>query len=1197
MKNNRLKELHFLKIAVLQSKFNKSILLLGLLMTLGLGNYVFAQTKNVTLDVKDMPLREVFKQVKEQTGTKFVYSEVEIQKGTNVTLRFENLPLKEALDRIFESQPYTFEIRGDIVAVQPIFSKNAEPEKGKIRTIKGRVTDENGQPVPGANIWLKGSSLGVPSDIDGNYTLTFDDSYKVVVVSFVGYKSVEEVIGNREVIDFRIYPDNETMEEVVVTGYGNTAKGNYTGAATTVNVADIMMAGASSIDQMLQGVVPGMLVQSGTGMVGASPKIRVRGTSSLLGSQEPVWVVDGVVQRDPQPFNSEDNTKFSVDADDISQLAGNAISWLNPNDIETITVLKDASATAIYGSEAANGVIVITTKKANAGKVSVSYSGDFSVGQRPRYGLYDRMNSQEMMEFSRQMYEDRVVYPSTILEIGYAGLLKSYLDKKISKEQFDGQYKKMASENTDWFDLLFRNSFSHKHSLSIGGGSGKIQNRTSLGYTDEKGEARGNNVALFTATSNTTVNLIDNKLMVNLLLKGTWRKAKGFAYDVDPFKYAYNTSRVIPMYNEDGSLYYHEKWANEESTVIRNKYNYLYNIQNELDNTGSENNTKSWGATLDLKWKILPELEYQGLVSYSSSSADVKKYATERSFYASTLRGYDFEAYESSADEFGYTRLPFGGLLETGLTDVTTVTVRNALVYDKMFKDVHRMTLQLGVETNSSKMRGSTAKRYGYLRNRGETFVNLPMTYKDSWGDPVENDLAQGEATVLNKIDNKLSEYASAVYAYDNRYVLNVSARVDASNRFGQDKNKRFEPTWSVGAKWRVASERFAKELWWLNNLDLIASYGYQGNAVESVSPYLIAEQGGVNEYYNAYMLNIKSLPYSDLGWEKTKTYNFGVDAAFLKGRLNFTVNYFKKVSDVLSSRNLPRENGVEKAIVDGGEMTNTGYDFVINVVPVRTKDFTWQLSLNTSVTKNEVKKNQRINTLNDYLDGSAVVNGEAFSTFYSFKYAGLNDEDGTPTFDYMDIENGESPRDYLVKSGKFTPDFSGGLNMMFKYRNWSLYALFNVQWGGHARLPKLYDTDSNYGIPTPEQNVSRDLADRWRKPGDKTDIPSIPTSGAYINLPATASVAGSERRLYDMYNNSDLRVANTDFIRCRSLSLSYDFNQKWLSRIGAQRLSLKASMTNPFMWVSDSKWNGLDPETGDWPTRRVTSLSLQVMF
>lgn len=1152
---------------------------------------VKAQAK-ITVEAKTVTYLELFKQIKEQTGLTVVYSNNELDKSQTVEAGFVQTDLKVVLDRILEGTRLTYEMMDEFIVL-----KLAPEEKKKSLNIVGRVSDKDKLPLPGVTVMAKDLKLGTTTDLNGFYSLLLPKTDNLsLVFSFMGMKTVEVKYVGQDSINVVMEEDIKALDDVVITGYGRTAKGNYTGAATTVKVADIMMAGASSIDQMLQGVVPGMLVQSGTGMVGSSPKIRVRGTSSLLGSQEPVWVVDGVVQRDPQPFNSEDNTKFSVDADDISQLAGNAISWLNPNDIETITVLKDASATAIYGSEAANGVIVITTKKAKAGKVSVSYSGDFSIGQRPRYGLYDRMNSQEMMEFSKEMYEDRVVYPNTILEVGYAGLLKSYLDKKISKEDFDKEYRKMAERNTDWFDLLFSNSFSHKHSLSLSGGSEKIQNRTSLGYTDERGEAKGNNVALFTATSNTTVNLFDNKLMVNLLLKGTWRKAEGFAYDVDPFNYAYNTSRVIPMYNEDGTLHYHDKWAETESTVINSKYNYLYNIQNELDNTGSENNTKSWGATLDLKWNILPGLEYQGLVSYASSSADVKKYATERSFYASTLRGYDFEAYENSAEEFGYTRLPFGGLLETGLTDVTTITVRNALVYDRMFKDVHRMTLQLGIETNSTKTRGSTGKRYGYLRERGETFVKLPMTYI-YLGDPVDNDLAQGEATVLNKIDNKLSEYVSAVYAYDNRYVLNVSARLDASNRFGQDKNKRFEPTWSVGAKWRVASENFARDLWWLNNLDLIASYGYQGNAVETVSPYLIAEQGGVNEYYNDYVLNVKSLPYSDLGWEKTKTYNLGVDAAFLEGRLNFTVNYFKKVSDVLSSRNIPRENGVEKAIVDGGEMTNTGYDFVINVIPVRTKDFTWQLSLNTAVTKNKVNKNQRINTLNDYLDGSAVVNGEAFSTFYSFKYAGLDDENGFPKFDYMDVEDGESPLAYLVKSGKFTPDFSGGLNMMFKYRNWSLYALFNVQWGGHARLPKLYDTDSNYGIPTPEQNVSRDLAKRWRKAGDKTNIPSIPTSKAYINLPTTATVASSERRLYDMYNNSDLRVANTDFIRCRSLSLSYDFEQKWLSRIGAQRLLLKASMTNPFMWVSDSKWNGLDPETGDWPTRRVTSLSLQVMF
>ena len=1171
-----------------------SVILLFIGMHLTFAN-VGAQSK-VTIEHQFVTYQELFTQIQKQTGLTVVYSNNELNKDKKIQAGFVQMELKDVLDKVLAGTNLSYEFMDEFVILKVIM----KDEKKKTVSVTGKVVDEKNMALPGVTVMVKDLKLGTTTGPDGRYVLTIPKVDNILLVfSFVGMHTQEVKYTGQDSVNVVMKDDIEVLEDVVVTGYGNMSKGNYTGAATTMKAEDIMMAGVSSIDQMLQGVVPGMLVQQGTGMVGASPKIRVRGVSSLLGSQEPVWVVDGVIQRDPQPFNSEDNTKFSVDADDISQLAGNAISWLNPNDIESITVLKDASATAIYGSEAANGVIVITTKKANVGKVSVAYSGDFSIGQRPRYGLYNQMNSQEMMEFSQEMYEDRVSYPSKVLSIGFAGLLQSYLNKEISKKEFDQQYEKMATTNTDWFDLLFQNSFSHKHSLSLAGGSEKIQNRTSLGYTDETGEATGNKVTLLTATSNTTVNLMNNKLIVNLLLKGTWRKVKGFAYDVDPFSYAYNTSRVIPMYSEDGSLYYHEKWANESSTVINNKTSYLYNIQNELDNTGSENNTKTWGTTLDVKWNILPGLDYQGLVSYSSSSADVKKYATERSFYVASLRGYDYGVYESSAPEFAYTRLPFGGLLETGLTDVSTVTVRNALVYDHMFEDIHRLTLQLGVETNSSKTRGTTSRRYGYLKDRGETFIKLPLTYSDlAWeGDLLDNDLAQGEAMVLNKIDNKLSEYISAVYTYDGRYVLNASARLDASNRFGQDKNKRFAPTWSVGVKWRVAAERFAKNLWWLNNLDLIASYGFQGNAVESVSPYLIAKDGGVNEYYNAYLLNISSLPYPDLGWEKTKTYNFGVDAALLDGRLNFTVNYFKKISDVLSSRNIPRENGMKNAVVDGGEMTNTGYDFVINVIPVRTKDFTWQLSLNTSETKNKVNKNQRINTLNDYLEGSAVVDGEAFSTFYSFKYNGLNDENGTPEFAYMDVLNGASPLNYLVKSGKFTPDFSGGLNMMFKYRNWSLFALFNVQWGGHARLPKLYDTDNNYGIPTPEQNVSRDLALRWRKVGDKTNIPSIPTSEAYIDLPATASVASTERKLYDMYNNSDLRVANTDFIRCRSLSLSYEFNQKWLSRIAAQRFVIKASMTNPFMWVSDSKWDGLDPETGNWPARRVTSLSLQVMF
>lgn len=1148
--------------------------------------------KGITMAFNNESLPSIFKRLEKATTYKvlFSYGDVEKYKATGSV---RNATVHELMRTIIGDKPLTYDVDGQFVHVT---KKKAAPAQER-KVLHGTVTSsKDGLPLAGAMVQVVGSQARAVTDASGHFTLTGVDNGSDVRVSYLGFKT--KTLGARQQMNIQLEDNEQSINEVVVTGYGNTAKGNYTGAASTVKADDILMAGASTIDQMLQGVVPGMLVQQETGMVGASPKVRVRGTSSLLGSQDPVWVVDGVVQRDPQPFNSDDNTNFSVDADDITKLAGNAISWLNPNDIETITVLKDASATAIYGSEAANGVIVITTKKAQAGKVSVSYSGDFSIGQRPSYGLYNQMNSNELMQLGKEMYEDRVSYPSNILGVGYAGLLQKYLNKEITKSEFDSQYSRMARQNTDWFGELFRTSFSHKHTVSISGGSDKIQNRTSLGYTNEQGDANGNGSTLFTALSNSTINLFDRRLIVNVNLKGSARRVKGFAYGVDPFTYAYNTSRVIPMYNDDGSLYYHEKWADTESTAVPGTKSYLYNIKNELANTGSQSNTNLWGATVDVKWNLLPGLQYQGLLSYTSSSTNTKQYATERSFYVSAIRGYDYGTFANSAAETGYTRLPFGGMLETGLSEVTTLAVRNALVYDNMFKLKHRLVAQLGIETNATKTRGNSVTRYGYLRDRGETFASLPLSYYiPSLDATYDNDLARGAETILNKINNKLSEYFSVAYTFDDRYVMNVNGRMDASNRFGQDTNHRFEPTWSVGAKWRAANEKFMQGQQIVNNLDVYASFGYQGNAVESVSPYLIAQDGGVNEYYNDYILTIKSLPYADLGWEKTRTWNIGLDATLLKGRVNMTFNYYRKVSDVLSSRNIPRENGMENSIVDGGEMTNTGYDFVVTVIPVRTKDFTWQLSLNTSVTNNAVNKNQRINTLNDYLDGSAVVDGRPFSTFYSYKFKGLNADDGTPEFENMDVKNAETPLAYLVESGKYTPDFSGGLNTMLKYKSWSLYALFNIQWGGHSRLPSLYNTNSNYGIPTPEQNVSRDIISRWRKPGDLTNIPSIPTASAYINLPATSTVASSEARLYEMYNYSDVRVANTDFIRCRQLSLSYDFGQSILSHLGLSRLTLKASMTNPFVWARDKKWDGLDPETGNWPTRRVTSLSVQAMF
>jgi hypothetical protein len=378
--------------------------------------------------------------------------------------------------------------------------------------------------------------------------------------------------------------------------------------------------------------------------------------------------------------------------------------------------------------------------------------------------------------------------------------------------------------------------------------------------------------------------------------------------------------------------------------------------------------------------------------------------------------------------------------------------------------------------------------------------------------------------------------------------------------------------------------------------LDLSASYGYQGNTVESVSPYLIATDGGLSSFVKQYTLTIKSLPYPDLGWEKTNTWNLSLDFALWNNRFNATLNWYGKYSDVLASREIPVENGMNNAIVMGSKMTNKGYDLIVSLTPIQTKNFTWQFSVNTGVARNTLKNNNRVNTLNDYLSGQAIVNGEAYSTFYSYAYNGLDGTNGRPLFKYMDIDPSANDLNYLVVSGKLQPDFSGGLNTSLRYKNMSVRAQFAISMGGQRRLPVFYN---ERGAPTPEQNAPRILKERWRKPGDEliTNIPSIPEGNInylYITLP---TVSKSSMSPYTMYNQSDIWVANSDFIRCRQISLSYEFDRKWLSKFYAKRLNLSISMSNPFLIAFDKSWNGYDPETGGWPARRTTSVSISTSF
>lgn len=471
-----------------------------------------------------------------------------------------------------------------------------EAKTGEYIRVVGLVANEDDNPIPGATVVLKGSTLGTATNLDGRYTLVLPKTSNIVLTfSFIGMETKEVKYTGQDTINVKLKEDVKQMDEVVVTGYQTIKKRSMAGSVSSVKAEDLLLNGGQTLEQALQGKIPGMMVMNRSGLTGTRQRVRVRGTSTLLGNAEPVWVVDGIIQEDPLPFSSNDFNNLNQDnMDMIRNFVGGAISWLNPNDIENITVLKDAVSTAIYGVKAANGVIVITTKKGQAGRMAVSYSGNFSVTPKMSYNKLELMNSQQRVEVSREAYERGLVLDNAgNYNIGYTALALAYKKQEISLAEFTREAKQLEKNNTDYFDILFRNAFSHNHTVSISGGSNSSTYHASIGINKTNNTAKGNDQLQYTASIAAGTTLWE-QLNLNFSLGVSYAETNAFVGS-DPFEYASKTNRAIKCFNEDGSLYFY-KHATD---------GFLYNIVNELEQSGNKNALTSFNSNLSLRWSIL----------------------------------------------------------------------------------------------------------------------------------------------------------------------------------------------------------------------------------------------------------------------------------------------------------------------------------------------------------------------------------------------------------------------------------------------------------------------------------------------------------------------------------------------------------------------------------------------------------------
>ncbi len=1142
--------------------------------------------KNVTVQLKNASLRNVFDKIKEQANVGFIYSNSAISTLPKKDYDFRNVSISKVLSYSLQGSNLMFEIEDN----KNIIIKR---HKGR-KDITGVVIDAKGDPVIGAAIQEKGTLHGTTTDLEGRFALESRGKENVqLVVSFIGMKR-QIVTWKGNTLRIKLEDDAQDISEVVVTGYQTIDRRKTTAAISSVKMEDVLMPDMTTIDQALEGRIPDLLFTQNSGEVGATARLRVRGTSTLVGNREPLWVLDGFVLHDPVNVSTE-----QLNDPDYINYIGNAISGINPQDIERIDVLKDAAATALYGTRAANGVIVVTTKKGQEGAPSIRYSNQTKLVIRPHYS--DRninlMNSQERVQFGKDLCNLHYVFPQYMPMVGYEGAYYRFQTGVTSYNEFLNEVKNYETTNTDWFDLLCRNAITHSHTLSISGGTKNTRYYTSLGYTRENGTVNTEYVDRYTAAINLTTH-INKQLRANVRVNANIQKKNHLPSGVNALNYAYETTRALPAYNADGTLFYYQKHGYNVGDGKKNHNLYNYNILNEMNNTSSDYSGNTLVTNGELMYNLKDIIDFTVGASYSRSSTLQSIWYGENSNYAAILKNGEAKDIPEPGSA-GICELPYGGVYNTTNTITENFTGRLQANFHHFIDDEkeHFITSTLGYEANTYRSNAIDDQTRGYYKERGMQYATMQGEVLDDF--PLYKEwLARGHRRLTAAKTNTISGYLTLAYEYKNYFTVGMNGRFDASNKFGSRSNEKFLPVWSVSGRWNV-KETVLNNCNWIDNWNIRFSYGKTGNMLDNETPNLLIRQGMMDAYYGENVSNVTAFPNPNLRWEQTGTTNIGMELSLFDRRLMLTGDlWFKHTTDAFSTINISTVNGRSSYNMNNGTIDNKGYSIYLSGYPIRTRD--WQLYLSTgySWASNTVRSGTNENySLDNYLNGTAIVDGKAIGTFYSYKYLGLNPHTGIPMFDdYQDRRHLLANKKLadiiplvMAESGNRDPKLTGSFYATLKWKQLSINTSFNYRIGSKVRLFNLYSPISN-GISS-DKNVRKEFINRWTKPGDEkhTNVPVLlsPSDANYQNTMShwcyTESAAKIEKipafagNTWTMYDSSDLRVASGSYLRLSNLVFSYDFTPEQLKSCFLKSLRLSLSTTNVFT-IASKKLDGQDP-------------------
>lgn len=1157
------------------------------------------QGEILELKMKGGSLVEVFNQIKEKTQYTFLYNVDDIKEVKNVDLNGSAKSVKTILSDCLNGSGLTYEIRDKVIIIKPE-TKSVAPQQQpksvqKEKKISGIVTDNTGVGLPGVSVFVKGSSIGTTTNIDGEYQIQVPNKEGIILAfSFIGMDTQEIAITNQTELNINLSSSSEQIDEVVVTGMAVFDKRLFTGASEKLKAEEIKLAGIADVSRGLEGRAAGVSVQNVSGTFGAAPKIRVRGATSIYGSSKPLWVVDGVILEDVVELSSD-----ALSSGDVTTLISSAIAGLNADDIESFEVLKDGSATSIYGARAMAGVIVITTKKGKAGVSRINYSGEYTYRLTPSYNDFNIMNSQEQMSVYEEMREGGWLNYADMAnsnESGVYGRMYQMLNQTDAAGNFllantpeakAAFLRKAEYRNTDWFKELFNTNIMQSHSISMSSGNEKSTYYASISALVDPGWTQSSKVNRYTANFKSNYKILDN-LSFNTISSASYRKQKAPGtlsqdldvvtgkvkrdFDINPYSFALNSSRTL-----DPNAFYTSNYA-------------PFNIKKELNENYVDLNVVDVKFQTELNWKVTSKIEFStlGAVKYQATAQEhsITEFSNQAEAYRampnSTIRDKNSFLYTDPDDPYALpiSVLPQGGIYTRTDYSMIGYDFRATGSYKDVFNDIHILNFYGGMEVNSSDRKKTNNTGWGMQYSMGE----IPFYTYEVFKKGVENNnLYYG---MSNSRYRNLAFFGNATYSYKGKYTFNGTLRYEGSNKLGKSNSARWLPTWNVSGAWNAHEEEFFEQLKpVLSNFTLKASYSLTADRgptnvtnslvdIRSKNPW--RPTAGVKES----ALYIESLENSELTYEKKHEFNIGAEIGFLNNRINTTFDWYTRDNyDLIGIVNTQGLGGEVAKYGNVASMKSDGFEFSVSSKNITTKDFSWVTNFVYSKAKNKVTDLQTLSRVIDMVKGNGFAReGYAVRSIFSIPFKGLNDQ-GLPTF--LD-QNGDvtvsdiyfqerNNLDFLEYSGSADPTDIGSLSNMFTYKGLKLNIFMTYSFGNVVRLDPVFK--SSYSDLTA---LPREFKNRWVKPGDE----------AYTNIPVLATRRQEENigdydlaTAYNAYNYSSARIAKGDFIRMKEISLGYDFPKSLSSKLGVNTLSVKLQATNLFLLYSDDKLNGQDPE------------------